>query len=530
MMIKKIINKITSKFDLSDLSLCFVVAGYLSLVFNFLTNYIFYKNFLEVLLGSLVIFFIILTFFVTISFSRRLVKTLAVLLCFFSAINLYIKHQYGFILDEVMIANALDSLDHINDAVNYWLYLYLLFFFLLPAILICKIEVRTSSLKNKIIALFFSMLVIVASIIFLKKELINYIINSYSPTSYINSIYRYYNRFYIARKINENRHSLTEFYQFKVNKNVPQNINVVVVIGESLRADHLSINGYQRTTTPLLQNYKKLLNYRVQANFNVTTPAVGNLFSHRTKQDFIDIQPEKTLVDLMKQLGFTTNWFSLHSSKQLGSKAVNVIGMEADNYFFKDYLKINSRKTSQLYDTDLLEHLQNSLKNQSRNFIVLHSFGSHTHYFERSPKEFKKFFPECYKDLKKCSKEDIFNSYDNSVLFTDYFLNEVIKSLAQTNSIIFYISDHGSYLGENGLYANGKNTTQTLDAHIVPMFVYFSEKMLKINYYNSKFIIANSYQQKLLNSDYFFDSVLGCVGIDNDLTKTRNLNICNKNF
>ena len=87
--------------------------------------------------------------------------------------------------------------------------------------------------------------------------------------------------------------------------------------------------------------------------------------------------------------------------------------------------------------------------------------GSHgPAYFERYPREFAKFQPECKTlELSECSLEEIRNAYDNTILYTDYFLSNIIKLLKNNvdkyEPVMFYISDHGESLGENGLYLHG---------------------------------------------------------------------------
>jgi lipid A ethanolaminephosphotransferase len=95
------------------------------------------------------LFFICLGLFILASLSHKILKLLIVFLLFFSTINFYIKNKYGYILDEIMIANALDSLGHINDAIDYKLWLYFLFFTIIPSIFIIKIKLLKTDYKIK---------------------------------------------------------------------------------------------------------------------------------------------------------------------------------------------------------------------------------------------------------------------------------------------------------------------------------------------------------------------------------------------
>ena len=525
----KIFLNLIQNFFQRDLYFCCISSFILVGLFN---NYEF-KNisFFYGFLAFLLIFLFTNSLLVLLSFSHKILKISLIILLFFSTINLYVQNKYGYILDEIMIANALDSLGHIDDAIDYNLFLYFGFLTIIPAILLINLKLQKTNLKIKFISVIIAIILSIILILFSPKQIFNFAINAVSPTSYISSSYRYYQRFSSARVIAKNRQSLTNFYNFNYVDKIKDDQNelkIVVVIGESLRSDHLQLFGYNRITTPNLAKQKNLLKFRSQAFYTVTTPAITDLLSSRLNSEFMDIPKEKSLVDLMKNLDFKTYWFSMQSSKQFGTEMLNIMAMEADEYFFRDRMRIDLPNKNNIYDADLLPYLQTVMNKNQRSFILLHSFGSHTHYFERYPPEFKKFSDECGKNLKSCSVEQVNNSYDNTVLYTDYFINEIIKIIDQSNAILFYISDHGSFLGENGIYANGNLDGSKSSAHNVPMFIYFSQKLQKNVYYQQKMFKAKQNQQKQITHDYFFDSLLDCSEIKSDLINSRKLSVCSQ--
>jgi glucan phosphoethanolaminetransferase (alkaline phosphatase superfamily) len=149
-----------------------------------------------------------------LSLSHKKLKIFLVILLFFSTINLYIRNKYGYILDEIMMANALDSLGHINDATDYNLIINLLFFSIIPSIIIIKIKFHKNNFKIKSFSILLALILIGILIIFSPKFVTNYAVNSISPSSYISASYRYYQRFRDVRLISKNRQSLTKFYNF----------------------------------------------------------------------------------------------------------------------------------------------------------------------------------------------------------------------------------------------------------------------------------------------------------------------------
>ncbi len=90
--------------------------------------------------------------------------------------------------------------------------------------------------------------------------------------------------------------------------------------------------------------------------------------------------------------------------------------------------------------------------------IVLHQMGNHgPEYYRRYPTQFARFQPASMTgELRNCSREEIDNAYDNAILYTDFFLSQVIDFLkkydAHYETAMLYVSDHGESLGEHGLY------------------------------------------------------------------------------
>jgi lipid A ethanolaminephosphotransferase len=117
------------------------------------------------------------------------------------------------------------------------------------------------------------------------------------------------------------------------------------------------------------------------------------------------------------------------------------------------------------YDEALLAPLKSKLNGltHKNTMIILHMIGSHgPTYFKRYPKNKRIFTPDCQRsDIQNCTQEQLINSYDNTIAYTDLVLSKIINELnhvAEKNDIetsLLYISDHGESLGENRLYLHG---------------------------------------------------------------------------
>ncbi len=117
--------------------------------------------------------------------------------------------------------------------------------------------------------------------------------------------------------------------------------------------------------------------------------------------------------------------------------------------------------------------------------VFLHLIGSHgPTYYKRYPESFARFKPDCRtSDLQKCSDAQIVNSYDNTILFTDYVISKIVDDLKMRDktyqTALIYMSDHGESLGENGLYLHGMpySVAPEVQKH-VPFMLWLSDEMI----------------------------------------------------
>jgi len=182
---------------------------------------------------------------------------------------------------------------------------------------------------------------------------------------------------------------------------------------------------------------------------------------------------------------------------------------------------------SECFDEILLYQLDERLTaaNGSK-VIVLHQKGSHgPDYFERYPQSKEIFTPVCKTNqLQDCTQAEVVNAFDNTIHYTDYFLNRTIEWLktknAEYNTSLIYVSDHGESLGENGLYLHGMPySIAPKEQKQVPFFMWLSEEYSAANHVNTqclKSMIKNSYSH-----DNLFHTVLGMLNIQTQVYQTN---------
>lgn len=258
----------------------------------------------------------------------------------------------------------------------------------------------------------------------------------------------------------------------------------VLVLGETARADHFSLNGYSRDTNPELEklNIKSFKN--VSSCGTSTAYSVPCMFSFETQSEYRAGTPQNksNVLDVLNTAGVDPTWIDNNSSCKGVCKRIKSINLrenvDANSAHFNDGV---------YYDSILIDTLDQQLKvsvahSGADKLFVLHPLGSHgPAYHKRYPKKFAKFQPECKSSSPHtCTQQEVINSYDNTILYTDYLIAQFIKTLEKYNesaeTFLIYLSDHGESLGENGVYLHGLPLSMAPESQThVPMVSWFSE-------------------------------------------------------
>jgi lipid A ethanolaminephosphotransferase len=237
----------------------------------------------------------------------------------------------------------------------------------------------------------------------------------------------------------------------------PHHELIIMVVGETVRADHWGLNGYARDTTPNLRR-ESVLNFPDFWSCGTSTAiSVPCMFSNLGHDAFDKSTASVTdnALDVLSRAGVSILWRDNNSSSQGVAARVP----------YEDYRDATHNKVcedGECRDIGMLDGLQDYVDGQTGDIlIVLHQMGNHgPAYYKRYPKEFERFTPVCAtSDLGSCTSEQIANTYDNAILYTDFFLSKVIELLKANDhkyeTAMFYLSDHGESLGEYGVYLHG---------------------------------------------------------------------------
>jgi lipid A ethanolaminephosphotransferase len=378
----------------------------------------------------------------------------------------YYMDQFGVIIDVVMLDNiAQTNAQEAAGLINTSFILTVILLGLIPAWLVIKYTPKAKALwpelKSRLIAIGLLILLLAVVILPFTSGYFTFMREHRVTRFYANPTYFSYSTFKYAKEVLQPTIAETSI---KIETKVAQdavNIDtyehhelVIMVVGETARADRFSLNGYKKETNPLLAKENIISFSNVSSCGTSTSVSVPCMFSVYGRKDY----------DKQKALA-TENALEV-----LAKHKVEVLWRDnnSDSKGVAIRLKYEDFKTPTLNpvcdkecrDIGMLRGLDKYIAARKGKdiLIVLHQMGNHgPEYYRRYTPEFEKFKPMCMTgQLRDCSQEEIDNSYDNAILYTDYFLSEVIQFLkkydGERETAMLYVADHGESLGENGWY------------------------------------------------------------------------------
>ena len=428
------------------------------------------------------------------------------------SVTAYFSDEYGTIISDKMIQNSFET--DFSEAIglfNLKLLAYFIFFGILPSYFVYKTKIKYPTFLQN---LFYKIKMIVVILVFISINLFLFskaytsFFRSHKPLRYhtiptypIYSFGKYINEKYLKKPIPFTKIGTDA----KLIKDDDKPKLFVFVLGEAARWDHFSLNGYERDTNPVLEKDKEITTLKKFFSCGTETAiSVPCMFSDLTRSAYSDKKAKhrSSLIDILNYVGVNVAWIDNNSD----SKGVAVR--------IKNYVNIKDSCHGECRDEKLLEVMKRFVKNGKTTFIVLHQMGSHgPEYYKRTDEKFKKFKPECKTNqLQKCSKESIVNAYDNTIVYTDYFISKVkeyLKTKQKDFKVAFwYASDHGESLGEKGIYLHGLPYFIAPEAQKHPASVlWFGEN------FGIKNECVKTLENKKLSQDNIFSSVLGVMDV-----------------
>ncbi|MBX3642688.1 MAG: phosphoethanolamine--lipid A transferase [Rubrivivax sp.] len=296
---------------------------------------------------------------------------------------------------------------------------------------------------------------------------------------------------------------------------------LLLVLGETARSDHFSLNGYARPTTPQLQQQAGVLSFvNAWSCGTSTAESVPCMFSDLGRSRYKARNRDREgLLDVLQHAGLAVLWLD----NQSGCKGV----CDRVPHAAMDQAACPGGACP---DEAMLDTLQARIAaldpaRRARGVVVvLHQMGSHgPAYYQRSAPGQKRFLPECTRNaLQDCSREEVVNAYDNSIVATDRFLGQAIDWLRRnptgTDNTLLYVSDHGESLGENNLYLHGMPYAIAPDAQKhVPWITWLAPGSAQAAVLSQPCLRAQAAAP--VSHDHYFHSVLGLMAVSTEAYK-----------
>lgn len=455
-------------------------------------------------------------------------KTFAWVWIFIGGFSAYFVNSLGVNINSDQIQNIMqtDSREAF-DLLTPRLFIWFLFFICIPFLLLYLLNLKPENLKSKILH---KLAAIFASILVLSSLLFTYYVDyaaifrehrelkgMISPQNTIASTLSYYKKLAPKKNLPLVKYGEDAHLIQSTSTKTPPKI-MLLVVGETARAESFSLNGYAKNTNPELSKLDIINFSNVSSCGTATAVSLPCMFSGMTRKDYESrlASHREGLLDLAQRAGYKVTWIDNNSGCKGACDRVNTFIVpediktkwcDADNECH-DELLVDSLNAyiNQLPANDKESHL-----------IVLHQMGSHgPAYYKRPTEAFQRFKPSCDTNaIQGCSSEALINSYDNTILYTDFVLSQLIQTLEQNNNYqtgLWYLSDHGESTGERGMYLHGApySIAPSQQTHI-PMLMWFSNQWKTEQPELEKCLVNQKSSQ--LSQDNLFPTLLSILNI-----------------
>ncbi|WP_180048065.1 MULTISPECIES: phosphoethanolamine transferase [unclassified Acinetobacter] len=464
-------------------------------------------------------------------------KFFATLLIIIGGLSAYFVNSLGVIITPDQIQNLLQT--DVREAKDLWsirLVIWTLIFVIFPLAIIATLKIEKESLPKQILkkaitssvslivigGLLFCFYVDYAAIFREHRDLKSMI----SPQNTIASTLSYYKKKSPKEKLpliayGEDAHVVQPAQPFKSPK------LMVLVVGETARAESFSLNGYAKNTNPELSKLNIINFSQVSSCGTATAVSLPCMFSGMIRKDYDEklANHREGLLDIAQRAGYKVTWIDNNSGCKGTCDRV-------EQYQIPQALKQKwCDAGGECFDEILVDSLKDYLAHLDKNnpkpqLIVLHQMGSHgPAYYKRSKAPYQPFQPTCNTNaIQGCSTEELKNSYDNSIVYTDHVLAQIIETLKQQTQYqtgFWYLSDHGESTGEHGLYLHGApySMAPTQQTHI-PMLMWFSEAWQLNN--TEQLTCLSTQSDQILSHDNLFPSLLSLLDIKTQVIESKN--------
>jgi lipid A ethanolaminephosphotransferase len=464
--------------------------------------------------------------FVLIFGVRYLLKPFIMAVFIISAFISYFETKYGTVIDKSMIRNIMETdYREASELVTLSLAWHITVFGLLPSAALSFVRIQFKparrELASRVLSFGIVLVLITVSAMTSYKELALTGREHKELRLSINPGYALYSAYKFAVRSGEEGGPVQpvglDAYRRKPASNKKKTL-IILVVGETARSREFSLNGYERKTNRYLPGDGVISFTRAYSCGTSTADSLPCMFSHLDRDNYSPSKAPRfeNVLDVLSRSGVNVLWRDNNSGcKGICSRVEteNMSGLSVPGLC----------NAEECYDEVLLSGLQKHIdRTNSDMLIVLHQKGSHgPAYYKRYPEKFSVFTPECTSSAPQdCGTDQILNAYDNTILYTDYFLHKTIDLLKRNerkyNTMMLYFSDHGESLGENGVFLHGLPYVIAPDEQKRVPFILWLSRQYASGYGLSRECLIR-HRDDLYSHDNIFHSLLGGFGVGTEV-------------
>ena len=511
----------------------FILALWLGLCLNFaflnkiqkLTPYQGFKSVLFILATTLVVVAMYNVILQILNW-KWTTKVISIILVIVGGFSSYFVNSLGVIISPDQIQNMMQTdTSEVSDLLSLRFILWTIGFVILPVVLILWVKIKPQTIIKTLVAKLLSLVVAIVVLggslfiyygdyapIFRENRNIKGMISPFNSLSALSSYYR--------KKAPKKNLPLVHYGEdAKLEQKQGQLPKLMVlVVGETARAESFSLNGYAKNTNPQLAKQAGLINFTQASSCGTATAvSVPCMFSGMPREDYDEdlASHREGLLDIAQRAGYKVTWIDNNSGCKGACNRV-------ETYKIPEPIRKKWCKDGECLDGVLVDGLQDYLAkipadDKTPRLVVLHQMGSHgPAYYKRTTPEFAPFKPTCDTNaIQGCSRDALINSYDNTIVYTDHILNQVIellKTQKQHQTGFWYMSDHGESTGEHGMYLHGApySIAPSEQTHI-PMVMWFSDEWKK--FAPAQVSCLASQNKSEVSQDNLFPSLLSMLDV-----------------
>ena len=261
--------------------------------------------------------------------------------------------------------------------------------------------------------------------------------------------------------------------------------NVVLIIGESLTKHHCSLYGYDKPTNPLLSSLRDSSSLIVFKN--VTSPGTSTVQSFKFFMSTHKISDKQdwysgiVIPEIVEIAGYKSHWISNQASRGVFDNVIRRYAELCSDYYFNgDSFTGLFAKTQ--YDEDLIRIVRdNILRDSCKVFTIVNLMGNHFDFNRRYPATFNRFKATDYPNNLPTQRQTL-AEYDNSVLYNDSVVYELMKAFHNEEAIVFYFPDHGLdlFYTSDDYAAHAKQIPESQKVgKEIPFIIYITDRFRK---------------------------------------------------